>query len=205
MSIRYRIIFFAALFLSLSSPALAAGPWKGRVIDSDTKGPLEGAVVLAVWERVWRTPTGGNSYFYEAKETLTDKDGRFEIPSYTPINIFPIISYMDGPVFTIFKPIYGSFPRHRTSPEFRISDPDLAEFFTHETDTTGELGIDYATSKPHHVTFGVVELPRLKTREERLRNLDSVVGFPMGRAPDYKIKRFLETVDNETKDLGLKK
>src|SRR3990172_6905256 len=87
---------------------IAGGPWKGKIIDIETKEPLEGAVVLAVWERVYRTPAGASSYFYEAKEVLTDKEGKFEIPSYTPINLVPIISYMRGPLFTIFKPGYGS-------------------------------------------------------------------------------------------------
>src|SRR5262245_65683980 len=29
----------------------AAGPWKARIVDADTRGALEGVVVLAVWQR----------------------------------------------------------------------------------------------------------------------------------------------------------
>ena len=96
------------VFIFFAIPAFAAGPWRGKIIDIETKEPIEGAVVLAVWERVYRTPAGASSYFYEAKEVLTDKEGRFEIPSYTPINLVPLLSYMRGPLFTIFKPGYGS-------------------------------------------------------------------------------------------------
>src|SRR3989338_3444290 len=96
--------------------AVASGSWKGQIIDIETKEPLEGTVILAVWDRNYRTPTGGSSYFYEAKEVLTDKEGRFEIPAYTPINLLPLISYIEGPFFTIFKPGYGNFPNHHVSP-----------------------------------------------------------------------------------------
>ena len=74
------IIASFILILSLTlftSSAFAGGPWKGQIIDIETKEPLEGAVVVAVWDRNYRTPTGGSSYFYEAKEVLTDKEGRF--------------------------------------------------------------------------------------------------------------------------------
>ena len=67
---------------------IAAGPWRGKVIDAETKEPIEGAVVLAVWHRNYRTPAGDNAYFYEAKEVLTNKEGRFEIPSYIQINLY---------------------------------------------------------------------------------------------------------------------
>ena len=185
-------------------PASAAGPWKGKVIDTETKEPIEGAVVLAVWDRNYRTPTGGSSYFYEAKEVLTDKDGKFEIPSYTPINLLPIISYIEGPFLTIFKPGYGSFPYHHASPPILGIDP--ADFFSiGKLGEKGEIGWDYEKEKKIKVTFGIVELPPLKTSEERIKSLRSVVGFPIGYAPDYKLKSLLELIDIENKILGFKK
>src|SRR4029077_13907389 len=33
------------------SPLFAGGPYKGKVIDAETKAPIVGAVVLAVWYR----------------------------------------------------------------------------------------------------------------------------------------------------------
>lgn len=111
---KYITIFFVLVvaFILFSTLSMAAGPWKGRIIDIETKEPLENAVVLAVWQRAYRTPAGDNTYFYEAKEVLTDKEGRFEIPAYTSINLLPIISYIREPEFTIFKPQYGIFPEY---------------------------------------------------------------------------------------------
>ena len=46
---------FAVLVLLMSGAMAAAfeppgeGPWRGIIVDADTKQPLEGVVVLAVW------------------------------------------------------------------------------------------------------------------------------------------------------------
>jgi hypothetical protein len=130
-----------------------AGPWKGRILDAETKEPLEGTVVLAVWQRVYRTPAGGNSYFYEAKESVTNKSGEFEIPSYTPINLLPLISYIRGPEFTIFKPGYGS-----------LNGLALAGFFTEEKSEEQYYELRGAKYK---FASGVIELPLLRTWEAR--------------------------------------
>lgn len=211
-------VLLSLIVLALSSgSALAAGPWKGRVIDAETKEPLSGAVVLAVWDRHYRTPTGGSSYFYEAKEVLTDKDGRFEIPSYISINMLPIISYIYGPVFIIFKPGYGSFPNHRISPpmkrlshvppgnnKYGESDLTFEEFFSEEVGAEKEFWASEFLKRRDNpqrikVAFGVVELPRLKTREERIRNTHSL---PVS-VPDEKMPQLLELIYREEVELGL--
>lgn len=155
------VSFFSTLVLGLivfTSPAVAAGPWKGKIIDIETKEPLEGAVVLAVWERVYRTPAGPNSYFYDAKEVVTDKEGRFEIQAYTPINLLPIISYMRGPYFTFFKPGYLSLSRY-----------NYGAFFL---EGTKEAPVELPEmGKVFRLAPGIIELPRLKTKEERLDKL----------------------------------
>ncbi len=56
------------------------GPYKGKVIDADTREPIEGVVVLGVWNREIPGPGGAVSEFYDARETMTDKNGEFEIP-----------------------------------------------------------------------------------------------------------------------------
>jgi hypothetical protein len=153
--------------------AIAGGPWKGKIIDVETKESLEGAVVLAVWDRVYRTPYGSSSYFYEAKETLTNKAGEFEIPSYIPINLLPIISYMRGPEFTIFKPGYGSVNRLA-----------LGGYFACEAQEIQDFEIE---GKRYRFTQGVIELPMLKTREERRKGQPS----PEGDKKDWKKQREL--------------
>ncbi|MBI2411993.1 MAG: carboxypeptidase regulatory-like domain-containing protein [Deltaproteobacteria bacterium] len=194
------IPLFAILALAfVSVQSFAAGPWKGRVIDAETKEPLEGAVVLAIWDRAYRTPNGDSSYFYNSKEVLTDKDGRFEIPSYRPMNFFPIISYIRGPYFTIFKPGYGNFPEHRVGPPRGLSTDAIEEFFLRETGKPGEIGWDYDREEKIKVIFGIVELPKLKTRKERLLTIRSIPPS----IPNDKMPRLLESMNKERVDLGL--
>ncbi len=56
------------------------GPFRGQVVDRETGQPIPGAVVLVVWWRAEQTPIQTNQQFYDAKEAVTDAEGRFEIP-----------------------------------------------------------------------------------------------------------------------------
>ncbi|MFZ3136137.1 MAG: carboxypeptidase-like regulatory domain-containing protein [Thermodesulfovibrionales bacterium] len=55
------------------------GPYEGRVIDADTGEPIEGVVVLGKWSTEIITPGGATHNFYDAQETVTDKNGEFSI------------------------------------------------------------------------------------------------------------------------------
>ncbi len=55
------------------------GTYKGKVIDVVTGEPIEGVVVLGWWEKEYPTVAGPMYDFYDAKETVTDKNGEFEI------------------------------------------------------------------------------------------------------------------------------
>lgn len=84
----------------------ADGPHHGRVIDKETKQPIEGAAVLAVW---WKeTPMIGHPMqsVHDVQETATDKDGNFTIPG---TSTFSPISRIHEPLFTIFKPDYQAY------------------------------------------------------------------------------------------------
>lgn len=186
MKIRILIAFLMSI-LCFNSYSFAAGPWKGKIIDSETKEPLEGAVVLAVWDRAYRTPAGDNTYFYNAKEALTDKDGNFEIHSYTPLNLLPLISYIDEPEFTIFKPGYGNLQMA------------LGKYLTGETSRKEEMELN---GKIYRLAPGIVELPKLKTREERLNFLPSL---PMYRESHKKAKNYIRLLNTERVELGLEK
>jgi hypothetical protein len=85
------------------------GPYSGRVIDADTGAPIEGVVVLGVWNTEKTTPGGAVHDFYDARETLTDKNGEFEIPGMG----FKILSNVTPMDFLIFKAGYehiGLYP-----------------------------------------------------------------------------------------------
>jgi hypothetical protein len=93
-----------ALFVSeaQASGVNYRGPFEGRVVDQDTNRPIEGAVVFVRWDLQRIT----SPVFFNAKEVLTDKEGKFYIPaewSWLPWRNFFLYSVM-----IIFKAGYGS-------------------------------------------------------------------------------------------------
>ncbi len=113
---RPRLVSLALFFLvlgSYSNPAIsrAAGPWRGRVVDSETREPLNGVAVLAVWHRN-RAMDGAVGWTHTghigSTETVTDSAGRFTIPSRNFFT-FGIGFRVDGPQLMFFKAGYGGW------------------------------------------------------------------------------------------------
>lgn len=73
-------------------------PMSGRVIDAETKQPIEGAVVLVEWTK---TKGFGFTYTesYKVAETLSDKEGKFELPGCYS-------AFVNEPDLTIYKKGY---------------------------------------------------------------------------------------------------
>ena len=168
-----RVIILAVLMVALVTVSSEAGwfiyhkpGFKGKVIDAETRAPLEGAVVVVVYNKTTLGLGAGTiSSIINVRETLTDKDGMFRIPSYTTI-IQPF-SREASASFIIFKPGYGTFPNQRLYPPgLSLSDQEI--FFSAgigaERYLQKQVGLElkFATLKT-----GIVELPKLKTREER--------------------------------------
>ena len=76
----------------------------GKIVDYDTRKPMEGVVVSCVWfyERV-RFSEAPKREFYDYFETLTDQDGSFKIPGKG----LCIIRSIYPPAITIFKAGYS--------------------------------------------------------------------------------------------------
>jgi len=55
------------------------GPYRGQIVDVETNKPIAGAAVIAVWWEAVFNPVQGKQEFYDAKEAVTNADGRFEI------------------------------------------------------------------------------------------------------------------------------
>lgn len=127
------LFLIALMFLgnfNVNAELYSAGPWRGRVLDADTKEPIEGAVVVAIWEREYESQLGSYSYFHDAKEVLTDKEGKYEIPTYVEKKDKSFWRNQDlkeeirgpsgwytgprirDPIFIIYKPWYGNFPHY---------------------------------------------------------------------------------------------
>ena len=71
------------LLILITSSCVSAvrydGPYEGRVIDADTGEPIEGVVVLGVWNKEYPTAGGAVHKFHDARETKTDENGEFSI------------------------------------------------------------------------------------------------------------------------------
>jgi hypothetical protein len=141
--------------------------FQGKIIDVDTKEPMEGAVVVAFYEKLsMGLGAGANEVIINARETLTNKNGQFRIPSYTTL-IIPIINRDSSTTFIIFKPGYGSVARM-----------NLEEYLSKETGKKAEFPLFYdSPTKKIRLSSGVVELPKINTREELIKRM---LGFPTG-------------------------
>lgn len=75
------------------------GPYEGKVIDAETKQPVEGAVVHGSWYKV---QLGGAHEYYDSYEVLTDKNGEFKIPGKGLL----VLSEIEDMTLIIFKAGY---------------------------------------------------------------------------------------------------
>lgn len=168
------LIFFA----SSASCAITDkfGPYSGKVIDAGTKAPIEGAVVLVVFFTEEYGPAGAILRFADAIETVTDKNGEFHISAHRVTTFRPLQGWDHHGYFTIFKPGYGYYPKSKgVSPVF-VPNGSLPE--------------------KNHV---MIELPRLKTIEERR---DAGLPTPSGSIPFEKQIKLIELINQERLFLG---
>src|SRR5512135_3474132 len=107
-----KVLMLMVLVLMMTSGCgayYAQGPWKGRVLDAETKVPIEGAAVVIYWDEHYFAVFESNSSFLFAKEFLTDKDGRFEIHSQSMPSKHST-GQLDGPHWYIYKNGYDFYP-----------------------------------------------------------------------------------------------
>lgn len=112
------VVILLALFNPpiLPLPSEAAGPWKAQVVDADTGKPIEGAVVVAIWERRAHGHPAigfGRTGYYTHEEVITDAEGRFVIPARTFANP-PLFFPIEGPDLLLFKGSYGPWRFQRS-------------------------------------------------------------------------------------------
>ena len=183
---------FTMLFMIVFSAPCFAGwliynkpEFRGKIVDAETKQPIEGAVVVAIYKKhpIITGPAGGSSSIIHIKEVLTNKDGEFHISSYTTL-IQPN-SIEDNAEFIIYKPGYGGFPNQRLIPPKPMSTPAIETFFLKETfGKKGEIILDFGLLRKWKGTYGVVELPRLRTwKERRKANPSSISDIPKSKWP----------------------
>ena len=164
----------------------SAGPWKGQVVDKETGKPLEGVVVLARWEKRYTSfvgEMGGNEY-HDSEEVVTDAEGRFVIAARQTWTLNPL-SEIYGPEFFIFKSGYGRW-QFRDFDSWGLKDAIVsAERTRAEWRRFTEEG-------------AVLELPVLKTKEQRIQSMQVPSRIPYERIPLY-----IEATNAERISLGL--
>jgi hypothetical protein len=157
------------------------GPYVGRIVDAETRRPLEAAVVVAMWERSTFTfPLQGhpNIVLYAVRETLTDADGRFVIDA---------------------KDVEAHAPRRTYRPVFQVYYPGYFALAHLDFTARGGFGTPGGFSDPLK-REAQVGLPRATTREDRLR---AVGGVYAGIVPYAKVPLLLRYINRERRDLGL--
>ena len=186
------IVGVLLLIIMSSTPACSA-TFTGRLIDADTKEPIEGAVVVLSWhEERPAPPDGGGMRFKDVKETKTDKDGKWTIdgPKGRKLgNFLSIVSFLTRmyitkpPQFIIFKPGYCSWPQG-------LFIESCKEKIKYELNSQGHYKLGEGE---------VIELPILVSREDRLRNIPSPA--------DGKLEKQIELIkliNDERRNFGLK-
>ena len=167
--------FLAACLLAAFAPGIgggaahAAGPWRGQVVDAETGQPIEGVVVVAVWERLSPGVIHQARAFHDVDEVVTDADGRFILPEreLSPPNPFVTI---DGPQLTMFKGGYGLWQFRGAPP---VTGPGgMSAVLRHSEEAMARFGRTGAT----------FEMLRFKTPEERRQDLSSAGSPPPSRS-----------------------
>ena len=205
--------------LVIMIPYACSRDWtfRGKVIDYDTKEPIEGAVVVAEWLEARATIAGESTRYRDVKETLTDKNGEWVIVGpkgrrYDPVPFWSFITgihYTLHPGFIIFKPGYevSSFMSHtRVSFTARVY-VDKKYNLEGIVLTLREIEDEYIRRidkeiPEKRIPYRVPFIP-MKDPERRLRNLE----IPFDYDPD-QVMRISTKVGHQFKTytvLGLRK
>lgn len=156
-------------------PYRSLAPFEGKVIDADTKEPIEGAVVLALYYYKTYSVAGTNSNLKDGRETVTDKNGEFKLPR---VRRWFVVNrgYPEG-TLEIFKPGYGTLWHKRSE------------------------AVGDNKSWPTPGKYIVYELPALETKSERKRNLPGNYSFRM--IPYENQKMFMNALNEEAIFVGI--
>jgi hypothetical protein len=135
-------------------------------VDAETGQPLEGAVLVIVWDKKPFITMDGPEYFHSAKEVLTDAKGEFSVDGSPGIDLNPFTYITKNPSVAIFMPGYGPFPVGH------VKEMPLGEMIKAMT------GVG-----------AVIKLPKLKTQQEMRRytgpeNLRISTGTPYEEIPN---------------------
>ena len=179
------MILLALVVLAGSSGcAHSDGPYKGKVVELDTGKPIEGAVVAGQWTI---EPYVHSERICDTKETITDKNGEFELPKGSCwAHPFAIQS---KPWVVVFKPGYLGYPPLGASQEDRKAQMPT---FT---------GREFKDKKQ----YNTIRLGRPKMRTEREFTVSHAEGLFHDNDIFGKLPNLLRLVNEESRTLGIGK
>lgn len=183
-----RTLIFISLLAIVFIPDLASADWliyhkpafEGQILDGETKEPIEGAVVVALYsKRTLGLGAGTLSSVIEIREALTDREGRFRIPSYATV-IQPF-SWSSSVFFTIYKPGYAS-----------LDEMNLEDLFAGRASEFPLDELPWVYNQKRIFRFrapNIVELPKPTTRDEQIKSLPVIPG------PDLPARKMRNLID----------
>ncbi|MGH7825038.1 MAG: hypothetical protein ACREQ7_07655 [Candidatus Binatia bacterium] len=102
----FAVLLIFGLWKTVSPVECYAEIYQGTVVDEATGEPLSDAALVVIW---WTRPyirMNGPQYFHEAKETLTDSQGKFSMDVSPGIDWNPLTYIESPPTTIIYKPGY---------------------------------------------------------------------------------------------------
>lgn len=187
---KIKITIFLILFFLVSAPAFAGGwliyhdgPYTGKVVDAEIGEPIEGAAVVGIWNlEIYGGAGGVLSRFFDANESVTDKNGQFIVPQVTGFHWWPLAK-LGRAQFIIFKSGYDSYP------SYELMKPGISGM-----EQKGFLNF----------TENLIKLNKLKSREERenvLLGIDDPIAKYFGEREfdviKNKLKYFFKVIEEE--------
>jgi hypothetical protein len=181
------VVALTALVLWSLQPSPPSGPWRAQIVDAENGQPLEGVIVLALWDKRSFGWPHADRTFHDIDEVVSDANGRFVIPARTIATRHPFERII-GPIVTMFKPGYGQW-------KFQGAPAPFSEDRLTSRQRSGENRDRFARGGV------VIVLPRVKTREERLQMLGRVM--PSMDVPAARFPRLRAAYSEERVRLGL--
>jgi len=173
----------AAPYVFYSLPA-----FKGKVLEAETKKPIEGAVVVAIYSKETASPLGTGTYttIIGLSEILTDKDGNFDLPSFAKA----IEPSTRGKVeFIVLKPGYGAicqsdllqpraglFQTQAKITSIAAIKPSVIDYIeVHERDVKGQR-LGYGTKVTKNFSEGLIySVSGCENASKRIKNNKSFI------------------------------
>jgi hypothetical protein len=111
----YGTIMAAILFNAVGPCTITHkyGPYYGKVVETQTGEPVEGAYVLLAFYTEMFTFGGFVGKFVETRDATTDKNGEFRIDAYRAWAFRFPHRWMKDCLVTIYKPGFGGYSPHQ--------------------------------------------------------------------------------------------